>query len=335
MNNESHNEKKKNEEVKKKGVADKVAIIVSALVVLVISFAIQQPEVQDFWKGIGYEPSEKMSLIQESLGLTGSGERIFKAVKPALEDRDNFNSHCETHDADVSLLGCYTGGQIYVYEIQNEELKLANNVTTAHELLHATWQRMNEKEQAKITEWLEEIKANKAEWLEEELASYPEEEKLEEIYTRAGTKLRDLPADLEKHYAKYFKDRQKIVDYYEQYQAPFEKLKSELDELEKQIAAENETIKAKRAEYEKQADDLSAQIDRFNRCAESAGCFGSDAEFARQRNGLLADQKALEELRTATNSKIDENNAKIEQYNKLQESLGELNNAMNSHTEKI
>lgn len=319
----------------KRGNAEKFWTIFAIVAVLGVSWAVQQTAVQDFWRGIGYEPSDKMAEIQESLALTGKGERIFKASQPALEDSANFNSHCQNSNAEITLLGCYANGQIYVYEIQNDELKLANNVTTAHELLHAAWQRMGEGEKAEIGALLDEVRANNQEWLEEELAAYDEAEKLEEVYTRVGTKLLDLPEKLEEHYGKYFNDRKKIVGYYEQYQAPFEKLQGELEALENEIVAESGAIKKQREEYEKRVEALDPKIEKFNACAKTPNCFVSEMEFNRQRAGLLDEQSELEGLREEVNRRIDENNLRIEKYNELQMSLGELNKAMNSNAEKI
>lgn len=319
----------------KRGGLEKFWTIFAIVAVVGASWAVQQQSVRDFWGGLGYEPSSQMAEIQESLELTGTGERIFKAVKPVLETSDNFNEHCQSNDAEVALLGCYTSGQIYVYEIRNDELRLANNVTTAHELLHAVWQRMGENEKAEVTRLLEEVKRDNEVWLDEELAAYDELEKLEEIYTRAGTKLKNLPDELEKHYGKYFKDRQKIVGYYEAYQAPFERLQGELGSLETEIKVESEAIKQKRDEYEWKANNLDSRIEKFNSCAKTANCFVSEAEFNRQRSGLLGEQSELEELRDDINMRIDANNVRIEKYNELQMSLGELNSAMNSNAEKI
>ena len=63
---------------------------------------------------------------------------------------------------------------------------------------------------------------------------YGEQERLEELYVRIGTKLRDIPDELEKHYQEYFLNRLKIVDYYEDYQAPF-----------RELHEKNETIRVK------------------------------------------------------------------------------------------
>ncbi len=297
-----------------------------------ITWGIQQWWVKDIWRGLGYAPSTEMTEIAESLELTGKGKRIFAATRPALEGKEAFNEHCDSHDAEVALLGCYAGGQIFVYEIEDEDLRLANNVTMAHELLHAVWERTDEKEKAQLEEDLKNLMAEKQEWFDEELEAYTEAEKLEEVYTRAGTKLAELPEELEKNYGEIFQNRAKIVEYYETYSAPFEELQEKLEDLEQKITAENTEIETARADYEQRATTWEAKVAQFNSCARSMGCFKSDAEFQSKRQTMTNEQAELENLRQEINRRIDENNARVDEYNELRGDLGELNDAINSNT---
>lgn len=196
--------------------------------VMLAGWALKQPVVWDFWMGLGYEPSTQAAEIREDLELTDKGKRIFAATRPEVEASAGFNEHCDSHDADISLLGCYTDGRIYVYDITLEELVAANKVTMAHELLHATWERMGEWERNDVEEMLERVYALNREWFDEELKPYDEGERTEEIYTRAGTKLEELPEGLEEHYAKVFRNRKRIVEFYREYEAPFVALRGRL-----------------------------------------------------------------------------------------------------------
>lgn len=302
---------------------------------VVIGWASQQAIVRDFWKGMGYRPSAEMQEIRTDLELTGRGEQIFAASWPMIESSVEFNEHCNSYDVDVSLLGCYTNGKIYVYEIELEELETGNIVTTAHELLHAAWERMGKTERQEVSEWLEEIYEERREWFDKELEVYQEGERLEEMYTRAGTKLRNLPEVAEKHYGKFFANREKIVAYYERYETPFLELKTEMEELMTVIEQSRAEIEAGRDEYLSMAEVLEKKIDVFNQCADTAGCFTSAAEFTRQRQGLMKEKDGLEELRERVNTQIKENNERIDKYRELQSGLGRLNDAVNSNIELI
>jgi len=307
---------------------------VAAIAVLGLSLLVDQQVVWDLWNGLGYRPDETMKGIEADLELTGTGRRVFAAAQPVVEGATAFNGHCGEHSDEVSVLGCYTDGRIYIYQITDEQLELANQVTAAHELLHAVWERMSESEREEVTTWLEEVKSENAEWFKTELETYGTEDEIEEIYTRAGTKLAELPEGLERHYAKYFKNRARIVEMYKTYEAPFAELRGEIERLYTEIEQVGAEIESERAAYEQAVDALDAEIDRFNACADTVNCF-TEAEFERQRSTLVAESEALEVQRTSLNQKIDENNARIDKYMARQEALGGLYDLMDSNIEHV
>lgn len=308
-----------------------IAIVV---VVIVSGWVMRQPIVWDFWMGLGYEPSLQAGEIRDDLDLTDKGRRIFAATRPEVEASENFNEHCDSYDTDISLLGCYTEGRIYVYDITMEEIAASKKVTMAHELLHAVWERMGEWERSGVEELLNEVYQENREWFDEELEPYDDDEWIEEIYTRAATKLEDLPEELEKHYAKIFRNREKVVEFYQEYEAPFVRLREEIEELEEKIENMRREIEWDKTMYAEDVEELDAKIDRFNACADTAGCFNSQAEFTRQRNALVAEKEKLETRRSELNEKIAENNQRIVDYREKQATLGKLGDAMNSNIEQ-
>lgn len=309
---------------------------VGAFVVLVIlSQVLTSGLVSDWWRTLWYKPTATVSAIENELELTTKGWRIFASTHPAVESSRDFNDHCNSYDEEVSVIGCYVGGRMYIYEITLDELEAANTVTAAHELLHAAWERLPELKKLSLTPLLEEVYQEHQEWFDEELETYSEDERTEEIYTRAGTKLAKLPDKLERHYAEYFRNRQQIVAYYEAYEQPFQILQTELDELEEEILATKEQLAVERRRYEQQLMALDTEIEEFNRCAEQAGCFRTDAEFQSRRQVLAQSQNELESLRSELNERIGANNDRIAEYAEKSLQLGELHNSMNSNLTKV
>lgn len=309
-----------------------VAIVV---IVALSGMVLRQPAWWDFWSGLGYEPDATTAEIEDALELTGKGRRIFAATRPVVEQSAEFNEHCNSHNADVSLLGCYTDGKIYVYEITAEQLTAANKVTAAHELLHAVWERMSGVERYQLESLLRAVYMDNQDWFDEELESYDEDERLEEIYARAGTKLAEVPEELEEHYAKIFQNRAKIVAYYQAYEAPFKVLQKEIEDLEKKITATRDEIERERAAYTLAVEELDGKVDQFNICADLPGCFRTEAEFRRQRNNLLAEREDLEKQREQLNEKITQNNQRVQDYLDKRTALGELSDALNSNIEPV
>lgn len=308
---------------------------VGAFVVLaIISQVLTSGLVSDWWRTLWYRPTAMVSAIEDELELTTKGWRIFASTQPVVEASEDFNYHCHSYDDEVSVIGCYVGGRIYIYEITLNELEAANTVTAAHELLHAAWERLPNLTKKRLTPILEQVYRGHREWFDEELETYDDDERIEEIYTRAGTKLAELPEKLERHYAEYFRNRQQIVAYYEAYEQPFKVLQDELDELETRILAEKAQLATERRQYEQRLMILDTKIDQFNACAEQAGCFQTDAEFQSQRQVLAGTQQELEKVRDDLNERISENNDRIAEYAEKSLQLGELHNSMNSNLTK-
>lgn len=306
--------------------------VVCALIVAAWFWLMERQIPQDWVASWGYAPTEEVAELEEALDLTWRGQLIWAAVNPTLEEAEAFNEYCDSHDAEVSVLGCYAPSEdkVYIYLITDETLKDANKSTAAHELLHAAWDRMTELEQAEVREWLDELYESDREWFDEELSTYEDDEWTEEMYTRAATKRRELPAELEEHYGKYFEDRAQVVQYYENYQEPLDELNAELDERWAELDELDVAIEEERAEYIAAVDEYNGRVERFNICADTPGCF-NETTFAWQRQQLTAEGDELDAWQEALNGRIRDYNQKLAEYNEKEAVLQGLYNRMNSN----
>ena len=271
--------------------------------------------IYDNYRGMIYEPSTEMSEIRNSLGLKERGEFLFNASQPVLAEKEEFNNMCRTVTTETAVLGCYTLGNIYVYNIVDTELKGIRELTTAHELLHAVWARLDENEREALAPALKQTLEENKDALGEELAIYDGSERQEELYVRAGTEVKKLPEVLEKHFGEIFMNQDKIVSYYESYITVFNELEAEMDSLKKEMEAIEPELNAKMNEYENRVMQLNARIVSFNNCANTMGCFESESEFYGERAVLVGEQQSLEILYAEINNLIDAYNIKVEQYN--------------------
>jgi len=313
-----------------------VLAVVIGLVIVLGGYVLANTDfVQDTWAGWWYEEPAEVAQARERIELTETGKRIFLATKPALETAENFNGHCQNQREDVSLLGCYANGKMYIYDVPAGELEDVEEVAMAHELLHAAWARMNRREREEIGAILKDYQEKNAEWAEDELMYYDENERLEELYTRVATKVRDLPAELEEHYGKYFKNRLKIVDYYENYRAPFEERRAKCLELKAKTDELSVEIERERASYIEATEKLAQAVDEFNECAATAGCFNSDESFQGERRKLEDENARLQGEREELNGKIETYNNMVREYEQYRLELGELSEMINSRIEKV
>ena len=166
--------------------------------------------------------------------------------------------------------------------------------------------------------------------LEEELKVYDEAEKMEELYVRAGTEIKELPNELEEHYAEIFRDRSKVVNYYESYIGIFRQLEAEMASLKAEMEEIESSINAKIDEYERRVAELNAEVESFNGCAAVEGCFVSEWEFNVKRSELLAKQAELDSFYGEIDQLIEEYNVKVELYNKDVVRTENLNQKVNS-----
>lgn len=303
-----------------------MGLIIAAILI------VNRRQIVDWYRGVRYAPTMEMTTVRDNLALTDDGGFLFNALQPALEETDEFNANCHQDASEMAVLGCCTGGKVHIYNITSPELAGILEVTTAHEMLHAVWARMNGAEQEKFRAALEEVVQENGDILDAELETYEREMKLEEAYVRAGTEIRDLPEELETHFAKYFANRGKIVDYYNSYIAVFNEKRTQAENLQKEIPELKQQILAEIEQYEASANQLEAKVREFNDCAATANCFRTQAEFAAQRAQLLSEQQALQAKNDQLNVAIADYNAKIDLYNQIVDDSRKLEEEINSNS---
>ncbi len=308
-----------------------LVFLFTLLVALFVATFLNFQILKDYFTGLSYAPSGEMSEIKEKLSLTSRADLIFKASFPTLETEADFNRDCNSHDSEISVLGCFSNDKIYVYNIKSSELSGILESTTAHELLHAIWSRLSGAEKATLTPVLENVYRENEASLKDTLENYEAEDRLDELYVRVGTQISSLPSDLETHYQKYFENRSAIVEFYENYIAPFNELKEKIDALEKELESLKTEIDSETAEYESRAEKFNTDVKNFNTCANTVNCYTESAFYAR-RAELVAEEKNLNLMFENLDLKVSEYNTKVEEYNKNVLKSNNLQKVINSNS---
>lgn len=311
----------------------RISLVVFLMAILIIGTVLFffHTDIQDFLTNLGYTPPADIVALETKLSLTDKGKAIFEASRPALEDSTDFNEHCKSHNADISVLGCYTNQNIYIYNIISEELPGITESTAAHELLHAVWERLPSWEKAALKPTLESIYEANREALSSDLEIYTDDKLIDELHSRIGTQVTHLPSNLATHYAKYFTNQAAVVAYYDQYITPFRQLNAEITALGEELESEKATIDRQSQEYYAAVDSLSQRINDFNACAQRVGCFTTNTIFNTQRATLIAEQDRLENLYNNINTAIEAYNQKAETYNQNILRTKNLENIINSN----
>lgn len=288
---------------------------------------------RDMVSNFGYSPKTVIADIAKNLDLTDKARNIFYASRPELEDAENFNEHCHSHNEKIAVLGCYTNKTIYLYDYDASELSGVTESTSAHELLHAAWARLSANEKSRLAPELNSVYKTYQDALSEDLSIYENADQLDELHSRIGTQIpfNNLPKTLQDHYKEYFKNYDRVIEYYNDYIEPFRELQTEQEILKSELEDEQADIDYRSQVYYEAAEKLSRQIDEFNNCANTQGCFRTDAAFNARRAILVNEQKRLEDEYNSINDAIQSYNQKVEKYNKSVLRTQDLESTINSN----
>lgn len=162
-----------------------------------------------------YIPTAEMQDIEQNLALTEKGATILHASSPEIVSKNSINSNCGIMENAV-ILGCYYDSRIFINQEDSTGYDGLAETTTAHELLHAIWFRLQPSEQDNLTAELRNVFEDTPRDFQETVAAYNEDEFNEELYVRSAIQLKELPDELENHYSQYFQNRQIIYNFYEE-----------------------------------------------------------------------------------------------------------------------
>jgi hypothetical protein len=265
-----------------------------------------------------YKPSSEVAAFADRTTMTDLGRFYFYASRPAVEEAQDFNTDCSKQEQNTAILGCYDGRNIYVYNVTNTQLDGIREVTAAHEMLHAAYDRMSKTERAQIDTLVEAeyVKLQDDKDFAERMAFYARTEPGErdnELHSVIGTEVSNLSPELEAHYKKYFADRAKIVSLHERYASVFTSLQTKSNELSDQLTALGNDIEASTAAYNNNVGRLNKDIAAFNNRANS-GEFSDQQSFQAERTQLQRRAVQLDAQRRDINDKVA-------QYNNLRTQL--------------
>jgi hypothetical protein len=271
-----------------------------------------------------YKPTTQVADLISKTGMNDTGKFYFYASQPTLympSSAKAFNTACEKIETTTAILGCYSGNKIYIYNITDEKLDGINEVTAAHETLHAIYVRLSSSEKAKVDKMVEaEYGKISSDSYYADLTSYYDKaepgQRDNELHSIIGTEIANLNPDLEKYYDQYFSNRQEVVNYNVKYKSVFKSLKSKADQLGTQLDSLSASIKTRTEQYNADANKLNSDIATFN-ASVSAGNFTSQTEYNNQRAALVARSNALEASRQALKSDIANYESLLSEYNSI------------------
>lgn len=268
-------------------------------------FLTQNQSVADWWKLRGYDPPAAISELAADTTMTDKARHLFYLNHPEIAAKESFAKQCPSGTEKTIVLGCYKSGErgIFVLVVTDKRLDGVEQVTAAHEMLHAAYERLSGGDKKHVDELLEDFYKNglKDQRVKDILKSYEQTEpgqQFNEMHSIFGTEIKSLPPELEGYYQQYFSDRAKVAGYAADYQSAFtsreaqiKKDDAQLASWKKQIDANELSLEARQAELE----NMRAQMAQYRRSDTGAynalvGPYNAKVEAF---NALLNDTKAL------------------------------------------
>ncbi len=267
-------------------------------------------EVVDWWQLRSYKPTSDIVALADDTTMTARGRDMFYVSEPKVEDSQAFNLACMDVGKEGSVLGCYTPTRrIHIYNVTDNRLPHVKEVTAAHEMLHAAYDRLDTTTKAKV-DLLVQAEADKLTndtGLRALVKIYIKSEPGElanELHSIIGTEYGNLSPELETYYKQYFTDRAKVVSLAKDYKALFA------------------ASKARIVAYDAQLADLKQQI------------VAMEADLTQRRAELNSENTRLNQLRqtdtTSYNQQVPAYNAKVREFNDLARDYNILVNQFNS-----
>lgn len=163
-----------------------------------------------------YSPSPAIAEYARVTTMTDEGLFLFYASRPVIAPSAEFDAQCGIEQS-VSAIGCYRPDfrTIFLYDL-GPGFESVEQVTAAHELLHAVWDRLSDSERSRLEPLLEAEAAKRADdpaWLElmEFYAVIEPGERVNELHSFVGSEFADISPELEAYYARFFEDRAAVV----------------------------------------------------------------------------------------------------------------------------
>lgn len=287
-------------------------VAVCLLLVLTVGLLARPDLVFDAWRLHGYQAPAEVSRLADKTTMTDGARRVFYVYHPQLNDKATFNSNCSGTEQTI-VLGCYIKHQgIYLYAVSDERLNGVIEVTAAHEMLHAQYDRLSSRERAKIDRLTQQVADTITdERLKQTIENYRQKDPSvvpNELHSILATEVRTLPAELEAYYARYFSNRLAVVNMADAYKQAFTDRENEVASIDAQLTQLKSQIESLNSSLSTQQSTLKSQYDSLQQLKQS----GQTQEY---NDGVPGYNQAV----AAYNAAVRQQRSLVNQYNELVE----------------
>lgn len=318
---------------KRQIVSGALAFLLFAVVIVAI---LQRQSIFDWWRLRGYNPTVAIEQLASDTTMNQRAQRLFFVYHPELENRNSFNESCPERGEKTIILGCYISNRgIHLFDVNDSRLNGVEQVTAAHELLHAAYDRLSKTEREHVDALLDQAYAQtKNERIKNTVNAYQQagDDVSNELHSIMGTEVRDLPVELETYYKKYFDDRKKIVAFSEGYENEFTSREDKVKSLLKQMEALEATLKDKKTQIDTLEQELATEFDQLERDRPSVQ---NPTAFNERVNAYNVKVARYRQLIADYNQLVNKHNGLLADYNAVAFEENELIKAIDSRASSI
>ena len=313
-----------------------VLLVLSAALIALLN----RYTIYDWYVLRSYTPDAQIMALASNSGMNNNGASIFYAHQPRVTNQEEFNAVCTVGEETI-VLGCYTGydfntdTDIFIYNVEKTELNGVKEVTAAHEMLHAAYDRLSQSERKRVDAMTmamvqkisnPRIKKLIEGYQERDPASVPNE-----LHSIIGTEIANVDPDLEAYYDQYFSNRQKVVALSEQYESVFETAKNDAQRILGELALRKSEITKLESNIESDYNALSdsrQRLDRLKAANDIEGYNNAVPDYNQLVNAYNQEVAEVKQL-------IDEYNALVSSYNQKIGQQQELVNSIDSKYQPV
>lgn len=311
----------------------RLGVPVLLLLAVLLLLVIRHPyAIADWFRLRGYEPAQAIMDIADDTAMSDKARHLFYINHPELQDKATFRQNCPQYEQTI-VIGCYIAGQrgIYVLKVDDQRLEGVEEVTAAHEMLHAAYERLKGSEKQRVDDMLQNYADTKLQnqRITTALQGYRKSEpgqELNEMHSMFGTEIAELPTELSAYYDQYFQDRQKVVAAADAYQAAFTSRQNTIKQYDSRLEQLNDRIKTTTQQLNDMADEVDQERRRLDgyRNGGDIEAYNSGVE---PFNAKVVSYNALLE---STRVLIEQYNALVEERNTIAAQTVELQQAIDS-----
>jgi len=276
--------------------------------------ALNRQNIIDWWLLRNYQAPVAVSTLATQDTLTSYARKVFYVNHPLVDDKVSFATTCPNNGGEQTIvLGCYHGNQagIFLLSVNDPRLDGVEQVTAAHEMLHAVYDRLSSKDRTKVDAMLMDFYQHglQDQRIKDTIAAYKKSEPhdvVNEMHSVFGTEVPTLPSQLETYYQRYFVNRAAVAGFATKYQSEFTNRKTAVSQADVELAQLKAQINASEADLPTKQAAITSEQSRLLGLKNSGNISGYNA-------GVPAYNRLIDSY----NAEVHDLQSLVDQYNTL------------------